>query len=176
MAQELQHSSQALRESGAFFFRQLSDVAFEAIFCIRGPHCGRQRRRRAFDGRGPGGLRGTDMLSWVAPGSRDAIRQRIALRVEGTWGVDMVDAQGQLIAAEASVRQRESWMATCCGWWRCVIFASVWRQKRKFANWRISMPSPGCTTGAFCWNRWRQSWPARLSMANLSVLRWLRSI
>ena len=55
----------------------------------------------------PGGLRGTDMLSWVAPGSRDAIRQRIALRVEGTWGVDMVDAQGQLIAAEASVRQRE---------------------------------------------------------------------
>ena len=53
MAQELQHSSQALRESEARF-RQLSDVAFEAIFLHSGgPHCGRQRRRRAFDGRAP---------------------------------------------------------------------------------------------------------------------------
>lgn len=55
----------------------------------------------------PGSLRGTDMLSWVAPDSRDAVRQRVSLRIEGTWQVDMVDAQGQLIAAEASVRQRE---------------------------------------------------------------------
>lgn len=172
MAQELQHSSQALRESEARF-RQLSDVAFEAIFLHSGGHIvDANAAAERLMGVAPGGLRGTDMLSWVAPGSRDAIRQRIALRVEGTWGVDMVDAQGQLIAAEASVNS----MATCCGWWRCVIFASVWPQRSKFANWRISMPSPGCTTGAFCWNRWQQSWPMRLSMANLGVLRWPRSI
>ena len=107
MAQELQHSSQALRESEARF-RQLSDVAFEAIFLHSGGHIvDANAAAERLMGVAPGGLRGTDMLSWVAPGSRDAIRQRIALRVEGTWGVDMVDAQGQLIAAEASVRQRE---------------------------------------------------------------------
>ena len=83
-------------------------MAFEAIFLHSGGHIvDANAAAERLMGVAPGGLRGTDMLSWVAPGSRDAIRQRVALRVEGTWSVDMVNAQGQLIAAEASVRQRE---------------------------------------------------------------------
>lgn len=107
MAGQLQARSTALAESEARF-RQLSDAAFEAIVLHENGHV--TDANAAADrllGTPPGGLVGTPILSWVAPGFLESTTQRMANGTEGVWEVDLVDTQGQVIPCECSVRKRQ---------------------------------------------------------------------
>lgn len=107
MANQLQARTTALEESEARF-RQLSDAAFEAIILHENGHItDANAAAERLIGVPPGGLVGTAMISWVAPSFRERTTQRMVRGMEGVWEVDLLDAQGQAIPTECSVRRRQ---------------------------------------------------------------------
>lgn len=105
MAHSLANSHTALQESEARF-RQLSDASFEALFLHEnGTIIDANASAERLLSVPAGSLVGKNIYDFVAPHDQEGIRKRAQRGTEGTWGIDMIDAHGQLIAAEVSARQ-----------------------------------------------------------------------
>lgn len=106
MAQQLHTQRQALQESEARF-RQLSEAAFECVVLHeKGTILDANTPAERLIGVPPGGLIGRSLLSLVAPHDREKVQRNIALGLEGSWEVDVIDAAGTIIPTECNVRER----------------------------------------------------------------------